>query len=386
MLCEIYTNVQEGGERKLLAKLSNPNADEDRIIESLNLRRGIGVPIPEFLRAVFANQGEIADFFVNPDEKAAYHANDRDMDPNTCSGFRALLLKAFGASTWETMTDAGLERVQDAITTKLEIIAKMLDSTETRTLASTRLISFVAEKSGAPRLELIPPVLTSNPILLTGDKAYKLEMVEAEGIQSLKDITTQAALAAKGVYEATLNAKVSVLNSEISSLKDGIKKAVTNAFVEGIKTFDKLKNDWFVNDKGMIEYKNVIGGESYKENGKIYKLPATLSKKFFIKGLQVQITDMVQTATCTESHHLNADNHGVCMGDLENADLVTVLKKLPESLKVMNADSSFGGEPEIDIRHALYGYQEEGKTHKGIFDKLKETETVVWTSRGGDDE
>jgi len=320
--------------------------------------------IPNTLQTIFKNHREFYELWgFEGATNSRYHPNDYDFRRG-CDGFHRFMREVFRTTNWDNVEEHHLNKLQQVITAQVRKILDIYDQAKNYYFETESKIIFTPKTKTTGEIDLTKlDVELNNAIIITNDKAYKLQLIPCENIKSINDIIQQATNSLHSMYKLQLQAQVSALQQQIQQLQKQLEEIKTKAFIEGLKTFEVIKKQGWTLKNGKLYFKKKIVAEYIKYRGKIYKLPKQYvdEEKFFVQGIFVDIQQTITAAYCRAAYHCNVDyddDKKVCLGDLEGKDLLTVLQKLPDELKILNLDSAYANEAKGEAESIVYESEE----------------------------
>lgn len=320
----------------------------------------------EFLQKIFKDHAEFYQSLGFEYDINKHHSDHNDFR-KACDGFENFMKEYYNALRWEKVSEQALQEIANISTTKIrELIQKYEQARDTHVNVSTTVSFAVLGKTEQVKgLDKIDFKITDDVLLLTGDKVYKVTLRRAEGVKSLNDIANTVANSIHSAYEVQLKSKVAVLENRVKELQEEVEQAKQRFLREGIKLALSELQFWRI-DGDYAVYSKTIYVTHIQKNGKLYNLPEQL-KHFYIKGLKVKIRESISKAYCDKAYHANTRATEVCIGSLAGSDFITVLKKLPETLRIMNLDSAYDNDAKEEAENILHDLHEKA-------------EVTTWTS------
>jgi len=197
---------------------------------------------------------------------------------------------------------------------------------------------------------------TEKNFLITDGAVFEIKAVKTS-MKGIEDIKNAIYSTIKNIYNARVKAIETAYKEEIQQLREKIEEERSKAFIQGLKLYDEIKDNWKI-EEGYLVYKHDIIATRVKQNDKIYSLN---TDKFFISGLKIKIKERIynEDTLYEDAYHPNAGEVHVCIGDLEGKDLLTVIQKIVEELKIINMNSAFSNSAEADLDNNWDEYVEE---------------------------
>lgn len=172
-------------------------------------------------------------------------------------------------------------------------------------------------------------------------------------IRNAERIIEEAIKSIESIKEMQINAIVAAKEKQIKMLEDEIKYARASSIATVIKLFnDPAMKKWKVNGD-RLEHTEPIYVTKIKKYDTIYP---DNSKKMFIEGLSIRIVPEIyqEDVEFKAAFHPNCSDNYICLGDLAGADILKVIKELPEMLSTANLDSHYSNEAAKYATNRIY--------------------------------
>lgn len=321
----------------------------------------------KFLQKLFKDHEEFYKAIGFEYDMSIHHGDDRDFHSD-CTGFEEFMREYYGTPRWQEVSEQHLQKLANLCLQKIQQIVKKYEEARNTNVSVSVTASFTSVSSTKQETSLDKiDFKTNDTILLTGNKAYKVTIAEIKDIQGLNDIVNSVANSVHGAYELQLKSKIAVMEDRVKQLEQELNHAKQRYLQEGIKLALSELQGWRI-DGNYAVYSKTIYVSRIRRNGRLYSLPESLARRFYVKGLKVAIATEIAEAHCDKAYHCNCNDGKVCIGSLSGQDFITVLKKLPETLRTMNLDSAYSNDAKDEAEE--------------IFAELAESEeeVVTWTT------
>lgn len=286
--------------------------------------------LSKFLGKLFMNH---KDFYIalGVEPQPDYHLRDTEFNED-CGGFAQFLEDEFGAQSLNALGPAAIKRFTVAIKKK---IATLVENAE---ICWGFSIALSSEKS-EDRIEIEPD---ESSLLITPQAIYKLQLVRVGG-NGLEHIRTEVTNSMEAIYQARLDAQLSLMKERILDLEQQIEQMQRDVFARGLELVMKAtKLGWEIDlEKMQILYKKRIVVNKIVKDQKTWNIELD---KFFVEGLYIPLSGEKVKAFVQKAYHPNVSSSGqVCMGDLVGKPLIKVLEDLPKMLECINLNSAYPG-------------------------------------------
>ena len=164
---------------------------------------------------------------------------------------------------------------------------------------------------------------------------------------------------------------LSVVN-RIECLKEGM-----------LIAYQAQSRGWIVKGDRIV-YTKTIYAKKIKYDNTIVEIPEGYETQFYCINLYILFEDIksdltVSKALVEDSYHPNISREEkiVCLGDLENKPLLIVLDKLPALLEVVNLDSCYEDDPQIDAEDLFINADKENLNKLYVFTASGWKEVII---------
>lgn len=272
-------------------------------------------------------------------------------------GFRQFCEEYFDADSIKYIDNPQhKQEICNAITPKIRDIVEEFEDTDRDTVATNTIQPVKGGERTLPE-----PDMVDDALLVTNDGVKKINVQEAENVDTLQEVQDQVRNDTKDVYENRLNAQVKALKNRIDQKEQELEQAKQDMFVEGLRFLDN-KDNWEIRN-GYLVYTDRIYIEEvtkrYTDENKRYIIKDEYSDKFWVDGVKVKINDKIKKVKYDEAYHPHALNRGVCTGTFSNEPLREGLDKVVQQMKQANLHAGAMNESETDLKQNLDEYTRE---------------------------
>ena len=343
--------------------------DSDSHILDRKFDLGHNYHINHFLKAVFGTHERFYKALGYKHDDC--HPGDSHFDYH-CTGFLEFVKAYYHKVSIDEIGEDQLKKIGDIITLEIEGYLSKFGQKNKVIYSSRILFPDENDYEDFDNRQVEYPEFLNKALILTDKGVFSANLTKTK-YNSLKDIEKSAIQMVSKSFELQLEAMTSVYKKEIEALTDKIEDVKEEAFKEGFDLFDIIKKDWAI-ERGCLIYKKPIYVKKAKYKDKIYILEIDdkkykeildedktddeesyekLEERYFIKGFSIPIERLVNNTSCDDSHHPNASDDSVCIGDLEGKHISEVLKKVPLMLEIANIDSGFSNEATDEITELI---------------------------------
>lgn len=281
---------------------------------------------------------EISPRFLNP----AYHPGSHYFETHINNGFQKFC---------EDIDERQLQQLTNIVVRLVEERVSMVQRRLNNQISSTVTLPLPATEE----VELEKIDFKSPTLLITNNGAYKMELLKAEGIESIQSMKETIYNTVMKDLKSQMHAVKSSYIRQIKKLKEKMEKEKAELFTETLTNSKDILKDWefmeednelYLKYKHKIITKKVVYGEySYNYPGE------TDCPEMYVTGLRVKIKPFIYEGDVkiTRGNNLHFNGTKGCLGDLDGKPLFEILEQLPPALEIGNMNSALNGELEVDV-------------------------------------
>lgn len=268
---------------------------------------------------------------------SSYHPNDSELFG--CRGFERYIIDAFeevGSVRYNSLSEDTFDAI---IKVLFKRISHQLGYLEDNSGDNTQTMTI---EYSSPSIDNIEPSVGRKMVI--GDKVYDLKLEESEE-NSIQEIREQIKENYLKSYKRRLESQKESFKERIQNLREKIGSEKENGFNEGVN-FMLEHNDWELRDNGSKLYytKPIIPDKIYLGDSEPRHLKNPVDEngkpKYYIKGLYIKLNNRSSTykANADGGYHSNLGTY-VCLGNIDQTSIKTIITQAPKVLKTMNATS-----------------------------------------------
>lgn len=337
MIVEIYKRYDQGGDQFFLRSNIEFTDQDNPAVRQIIEREFMG-DFTRTLRNHFETQKVLYELI---DDR--FLANEYNPDGgyfNTDDNGFAQFVRDLTQSDTDRFNQAYFDIIRDRVGHVQEMFQQQY-----RARLSTDIMN-----TGEP-IELDKINFANQPIFMVGNQVYGMQLTQLQGngveLNTIEDI---GSLINNTVLE---NAKTQMetmkrnYDRRLAREKEKNEREKNILIVEALQDTKDILDNWeFVdhNNHLYFKYKRRIVTDKISYAGHIYDYPGAPDfKEMYVDGLKVKVKAFISSSDVTITRGYNVHFQGTsdsgCMGTLSGQPLFTVLRELPEVLRVANMDS-----------------------------------------------
>ena len=182
-------------------------------------------------------------------------------------------------------------------------------------------------------------------LVIANDKVYQLELREADGFDSLQDITDKNYNILYNDMNSQNQAIRRVSERRVDRMKEMFEKEKNDLFTEIVKNSKAIFQNWeFVDFENQLylKHKDKIVVDKVIKDGRMYRYPGPPDfRELYVTGLKIRVTSSVTDTDVRVTRGFNVHFNGSvgCIGELQGKGLFEALRDTPHTLTIANMDS-----------------------------------------------